>query len=213
MKLYQSVGPNPRVVLMYIAEKGLTIDRHWIDLMGGENRRAPYTDIAPFGQLPLLETDDGGHIFESVTICEYLEELEAEPALIGSTPEERAETRMLIRRLDYDVVAPMTTAFRAAEGKALFEGRMRLVPKGASDLKACVRDGLKGFDDWLGGKDYLAGDRFSLADIVLFCFVDFGAQVGQPSPAGLANLAAWRDRVAARPSAAASADDKVGVAA
>ena len=212
MKLYQSVGPNPRVVLMYIAEKGLTIDREWIDLMGGANRQAPYTDIAPFGQLPLLETDDGTHIFESVAICEYLEELEGEPPLIGTTPEERAETRMLIRRLDFDIIMPMTTAFRAAEGKALFESRMRLVPEGADGLKACARDGLESFDAWMADREWLAGDRFTLADIVLFCFVEFGAMVGQPLPDGLANLAAWKDRIATRPSAAASADDKVGVA-
>ncbi len=212
MKLYQSIGPNPRVVLMFLEEKGAVIDRAFVDIMKGENRSPDFVAKNPFGQLPLLEMDDGSHLSESTAICGYIEEKFPTPALIGSTAEERAVTNMLIRRLDYDVVAPMTTGFRGSEGLPMFQSRMRCLPEAADGLKACARDGLAAFDALLAGKTWLAGDRFTLADILLYCLTEFGKMVGQPLPEGLANLAAWSDRVAARPSAAASLDAKKGVA-
>lgn len=212
MKLYQSIGPNPRVVLMFLEEKGAVIDRAFVDIMKGENRSPDFVAKNPFGQLPLLEMDDGSHLSESTAICGYIEEKFPAPALIGSTAEERAVTNMLIRRLDYDVVAPMTTGFRGSEGLPMFQSRMRCLPEAADGLKACARDGLAAFDALLAGKTWLAGDRFTLADILLYCLTEFGKMVGQPLPEGLANLAAWSDRVAARPSAAASLDAKKGVA-
>jgi glutathione S-transferase len=110
MKLYQSIGPNPRVVLMFLEEKGAVIDRAFVDIMKGENRQPEFVAKNPFGQLPLLEMDDGTYLSESTAICGYIEEKFPTPALIGSTAEERAVTDMLIRRLDYDVVGPMTTS-------------------------------------------------------------------------------------------------------
>src|SRR5438128_695953 len=100
MKLYQSIGPNPRVVKMFIEEKGLDIERIDVDLRGAENRRAPYTEKNPAGQTPCLELDDGRHLAEITAICEYLEEIQPSPPLIGATAEERAETRMWTRRID-----------------------------------------------------------------------------------------------------------------
>ncbi|NNC72054.1 MAG: glutathione S-transferase, partial [Sphingomonadaceae bacterium] len=154
MKLYQSVGPNPRVPLMFIEEKGVDLDRRFIDLQGGENRQEEYLTRNPFGQTPALELDDGSALFESVAICEYLEERHPEPVLIGSTPEERAETRMLVRRIDFDIVMPLATAFRGAEGLPMFKDRMRCVPEGADTLKACARDGMAAFDKWLEGREW-----------------------------------------------------------
>lgn len=212
MKLYQSIGPNPRVVLMFLEEKGAVIDRAFVDIMKGENRQPDFVARNPFGQVPLLEMDDGGYLSESTAICGYIEEKFPTPALIGSTAEERAVTAMLIRRLDYDVVGPMTTAFRGSEGLPMFKDRLRCLPEAADGLKACARDGLAAFDALLAGKTWLAGDRFTLADILLFCLTEFGKMVGQPLPDGLANLAAWSERVAARPSAAASLDAKKGIA-
>lgn len=211
MKLYQALGPNPRVALMFIEEKGVAIDRAFVDIMAGENRQDAFRAKNPFGQVPLLETHSGDHVSESVAICEYIEEKHPEPALIGATPEERAETRMLVRRVDFDVVMPMTTGFRGSEGLPLFQDRMRCLPEAADGLKSCAKDGMASFDSWLADRDYLAGDRFTLADIVLFAFIDFGGQVGQPLPAELANLKSWFDRVAARPSASASANPKIGL--
>lgn len=211
MRLYQSVGPNPRVVTMFIAEKGLEVERRFIDVPGGENRQAAFLALNPFGQTPLLETDAGRHISESIAICEYLEERAPDPPLIGSDAEERAETRMLVRRIDSDIVMPLTTGFRGAEGLPIFQSRMRCVPEGAETLKACARDGMARFDEWLAGREWIAGERFTVADILLFAFLDFGRMFGQPIAGELTQLAAWFERCSARPSAAASADPKVGM--
>ena len=211
MKLYQSVGPNPRVVTMFIAEKGISIHRYFLDIQKGENRTPEFLKLNPSGGTPFLALSNGQLISESLAICEYLDETQDGAKLVGATPEERAETRMLARRLVQAVVVPMTNGFRSAEGLKMFETRMLCVPEAADGNKAYARDGMAQVDMLLADKDYLAGDRFSLADILLFCWVDFGQMVGQPIPDACANLKAWHARVAARPSAAVSADPKNGL--
>ena len=205
MKLHTSVGPNPRVVKMFLAEKGLDVAHVEVDLRGGENRRAPYNlEINRAGQTPALELDDGTCLTEILAICEYLEEIQPTPALIGSTPQERAVTRMWTRRADLKVCEPMANGFRFAEGLPLFESRMRCLPEAAAGLKAMASDGLAWLDREFKGP-WIVGDRFTLADILLFSFLDFGAVVGQPLDPANAKLADWFGRVKARPSAAASA--------
>ncbi len=204
MILYDSVGPNPRVVRMFVAEKGLTIETKSVDIMAGENRREPYLSLHPGGTTPLLTLDDGTQLSETTAICEYLEELHPSPPLIGATPEERAITRMWVRRIDLEITNPMTSGFRGAEGRAMFEPRMRVAgAEGCADLKAMATDGIAALDARMGDRQWIAGDRFTLADITLFSFVEFGAIVGQPLAATATRLAVWRERVAARPSAAA----------
>ncbi|THD58530.1 glutathione S-transferase family protein [Phenylobacterium sp.] len=205
MKLHVSIGPNPRVVKMFLAEKGLEIPFVTVDLMGGENRREPYAvEINPAGQTPALQLDDGTCVTEITAICEYIDERHPDPPLIGTTPEERAATRMWTRRVDIKICEPMVNGFRYAEGLRLFESRMRVLPEAAPGLKALACDGL----EWLEGHfegPWIAGGRFTLADILLFSFLDFGATVGQPLDPKFGKLAAWVERVKARPSAAASA--------
>jgi len=204
MKLYQSIGPNPRVVKMFIAEKGMDVPRVDVDLMGGENRRAPYTSRNPSGQSPCLELDDGTYLAEITAICEYLEEKHPDPPLIGKTAEQRAETRMWTRRVDLRICEPMANGFRFAEGLQLFKDRILTAPEASPGLKAMARNG----EEWLEANfrgPWLAGDRFTLADILLFAFIDFGGQVGQPLDPGFKKLTDWFQRVKARPSAAASA--------
>jgi glutathione S-transferase len=205
MKFYNSVGPNPHMVRMFMAEKGLSISQIEIDLRGGENRAAPYADTVNIaGQTPALALDDGTMITEITVICEYLEELHPTPVLIGSTPKERAETRMWTRRLDLNICEPMTNAFRAAEGRPMFETRMKLVgAEGAAELKAIAKDRLLWLDGCMAGRTFVCGDRFSLADVHLFAFLAFGAAVGQPLPAEAAWIQSWFERVKARPSASA----------
>ncbi|HEX4183307.1 MAG TPA: glutathione S-transferase [Caulobacteraceae bacterium] len=206
MKLYNSIGPNPHVVKMFLAEKGVEIPREAVDLMAGENRREPYVStVNPAGQLPALELDDGKVITEITTICEYVEEKHPEPALIGRTPEERAETRMWTRRVDLNICEPMANGFRYSQGLALFQNRMRCLPEAAEGLKAVAQDKLAWLDGLMAGQTFVAGERFTLADIVLFCFLDFGAAVGQPLNPENKNIAAWFERMKARPSAVASA--------
>lgn len=212
MKLYQSLGPNPRVVLMYLAETGLPIERQFVDIMAAENRQPDFCAKSPLGHTPLLELDDGGCIAESIAICEYLDETRGGHTLLGAAAEERARTRMLVRIVDQLVVVPMTAGFRGAEGLPMFQSRLLCLPDAATDLKRLAADGLEQVDRILGAGPWLAGDRFSLADILLYSFVEFGAMVGQPLDPALTNLIAWRDRVAGRPSAADSANHKQGVA-
>ncbi|HEX4710732.1 glutathione S-transferase family protein [Phenylobacterium sp.] len=205
MKLHVSIGPNPRVVKMFLAEKGLELPSVTVDLMGGENRQAPYNvSVNPAGQTPALELDDGSCLTEITAICEYLEERQPSPPLIGTTAEERAQTRMWTRRADIKICEPMANGFRYAEGLALFQNRMRCLPEAAPGLKAVAKDGL----EWMEGQfkgPWIAGERFTLADILLFAFLDFGAQVGQPLDPAFGKLTDWFARVKARPSAAASA--------
>ncbi len=205
MKLYNSIGPNPRVVRIFLAEKGLDLPFETVDIMGGENRREEYQQRNPAGQLPCLELDDGSYLSEITVICEYLEEKHPTPALIGATPEERANTRMWTRRIDLNICENMANGFRYAEGLGLFQTRIHTIPGAADDLKQIAQEKLAWLDGLIEGRDFLAGDAYTLADILLFAFLEFGAQVGQPLPEKLGNLQAWYTRVAARPAVEASA--------
>ena len=204
MKLYTGIGPNPRTVRMFMAEKGIELPLETVDLMSAANRRPPYTEKNPAGQLPCLELDDGTHLAEITAICEYLEEKHPEPPLIGRTPEQRAVTRMWTRRIDLNIVEPMANGFRYGEGLALFKERIHVIPQAADDLKAIAREKLAWLDGLMEGNDWICGSRFTLADVFLFAFADFGRTVGQPLDAKLAWLPGWFERVARRPSAAAS---------
>jgi glutathione S-transferase len=204
MKLYNSIGPNPRMVRMFMAEKGFDIPKVDVDLMGGENRREAYTKVNPAGQCPALELDDGTVLAEITAICEYVDEKKKDtPSLIGDTPEERATTRMWTRRIDLNIAEPALNGFRFSQGLKLFENRIRCIPEAADGLKATAQDRLKWLDGLMGDKPFVAGDKLSMADIMLFAMVDFMGQVGQALPADCKNLTAWYGRMKARPSAAA----------
>ena len=204
MKFYNSVGPNPRMVRMFMAEKAFKVPVVEVDLRGGENRREPYLKINPAGQCPALELDDGSVLTEITAICEYIDEIaKGAPSLIGATPEERAKTRMWNRRIDLNIVEPGANGFRFAEGLKMFQNRLHCIPQAADDLKATAREKLVWLDGLMGAKPYIAGDKLTMADIFLFAFLDFFASVGQPLDPARTNLAAWFQRMKARPSAAA----------
>ncbi len=203
MKLYNSMGPNPHVVRMFLAEKGLAIPLEKVDLMAGENRQAPFLEKNPAGQLPALELEDGTALAEITVICEYIEETHPTPPLIGTTPKERAETRMWVRRIDLNICEPMANGFRFSEGLPLFQNRFRCIPEAADGLKAVAQDKLTWLDGLIGTGPFIAGDRLTLADILLYCFLTFGASVGQPLNPDNKNILAWYERIKARPSAAA----------
>ena len=205
MKFYNSIGPNPRVVNMFMAEKGIDIPKERVDLMAGHNRQEPYLSKNPAGQMPALELDDGVVLCEILPICEYLDETHPNPPLIGSNAEERGVTRMWTRRIDLNICEPMANGFRFGEGLQLFQNRIRTIPEASAGLKETAKEKLAWLDGLVAGRQWIVGDRFTLADILLYVFVEFGAQVGQPLDPANKNLAAWKDRVGARPSAAASA--------
>ncbi len=203
MKLYNSVGPNPHVVRMFMKEKGIELPLVEIDLMGGENRREPYLTINPAGQLPALELDDGSILTEITAICEYLDEKFPGASLIGITPEERAEARRWTRRVDLNVAEPLTNGFRFSLGLPMFESRVHCIPQAAEDLKTIAQEQLTWIDGLIEGRTFLAGEKLTLADILLFCFLAFGTLVGQPLNPENRNIAAWYERMSQRPSAAA----------
>ena len=204
MKLYNSMGPNPHVVRMFAAEVGVDLELEDIDLMAGANRQADFLKINPSGQLPCLVANDGSLIAEITAICEYLDEVSDAPSLIGATPEERARTRMWTRRVDLNICEPLANGFRYSEGLPIFKERMITIPEAAEGLKSIAREKLA----WLNGlmddgREFIGGDKISLADVLLFCMLAFGNAVGQPFDVTLSNIKPWFDRMAARPSAAA----------
>ena len=204
MKFYDSVGPNPRIVRMFMAEKGIEIPRQTVDLRKGENREAEHLKRNPHGQMPALELDDGSYLSEITAICEYLEEKNPTPAMIGATAEERAETRMWTRRVDLNICEPLANGYRYGEALKFFEKRIPVAPEASPGLKMVAQNRLKWLDGQMAdGRDYLCGKRFSLADIHLYGWLDFGGQVGQPLDRTNAHIAAWFDRIAQRPSAKA----------
>jgi glutathione S-transferase len=203
MKLYSSIGPNPKTVRMFMAEKGIELPKVEVDLMGGENRREPYLSKNPSGQLPCLELDDGSFLAEITAICEYLDEKFPGPSLLGKTPEERAETRMWVRRIDLNILEPLTSGFRYSDGLKLFEKRTHCIPQAAADLKQIAQEKLVWLDRLMAGKTYVCGERLTLADILLFVFLEFGTRVGQPINPELKTISTWYERMKARPTAKA----------
>ena len=205
MKFFNSLGPNPQTVRMFAAEKGLNLPRPEVDVMASEHRQPPYSVQNPMMQTPAFETDDGQIIVELTAICEYLEELYPDPPLIGSTPGERAETRMWLRRLDLNILEARSRAFRATAGRDYYLDKIKLLSvSAANELQVLVEDRILWLDQQMAGKTWICGDRFTLADIMFYCFMAFRAPgSGSNLPAGTANLAAWFDRVKVRPSAKA----------
>ena len=204
MKLYSSVGPNPRLVRMFIVERGIDLPIVEVDIMAGENLGEDFKHLNPSAQSPCLELDDGTVISEVTVICSYLDEISEGASLIGETPKERAETRMWNRRFDVRILEPLSLGFRSAEAIELFRDRCHVIPHAADDLKATVQENYAWLEPLIAGREYICGDRFTLADIQLYCFAEFGAMVGQGIPADLPNLQAWFARVGARSSVAAS---------
>ena len=203
MKLYNSMGPNPHVVRMFSHELGIYIPTEDVDLMGGVNRQSDFLKLNPMGQLPALEMDNGAILTEITVICEYLDAITTNRTLIGNTPEEQAETRMWVRRIDLNICEPCANGFRFGEGLGLFQDRIVTVPETSDGLKKIAQTNLKWLDNQMEGKEFIVGDRFSLADVLLYCFLTFGAGVGQTVPPELKNITAWQARVGARPSAEA----------
>jgi glutathione S-transferase len=203
LKLYNSLGPNPRVVRMFLAEKAISLPIEEVDVIAGENRRPAHLARNPHGQTPTLELDDGRFLSEVLPICEYIEELHPDPSLIGSTPEARAEARMWARRVDLNICEPLTNAYRYSGGLRLFASRMVTAPEAADGLRRIGLDRVRWLDGEMAGKAFLCGERFTLADIHLYSFLSFAIDRGVALDPDLVNVAAWLERVGGRPSAQA----------
>lgn len=206
--LHSSLGPNPRLVRMFLAEKGLAEGRDFArvhyDIIAGANRQdAAYIARNPLGTTPTLELQGGTCLTESWPICEYLEELHPDPNLFGASAVERAHVRKWARLFDQEVVVPMTMGFRATTGRPMFEPRMSVLsPEAGAEIFAMADEKWRMFDRFLGDGDHIALGRFTFADLMMFAFAQFGFTVGWKLPAGTDNLARFVARHAERPSAA-----------
>ena len=204
MLLYDANSPAPRCLRMFLLEKQLVLPAVTVDVFAGENRQPAFLAINSAGQTPALCCDDGSTLGEAVAIAEYLEELHPLPSLIGSTPEERAQTRQWWRRVELNVTEFIHNAYHYGEGLARFESRIPVLPDAAGGLKTIAQDRLRWLDGMFGSGPYLCGERFSAADIWLYVWLDFALTVNQPFDRSLPNVAPWFARIAARPSAARS---------
>lgn len=204
MKLLNSFGPNPRAVRMAMIEKGIEMPTEDLDLLAGDNRAEAYTKKNPGGQMPSLELDDGTVIAETTAICEYLDEIYPAKPLIGSNAPERANTRQWIRRVELEITENMYNGFRYSDGIGIFRDRLYCIPEAADGLKAKAKRARKWMDNLISGREFIAGEKLTFADIVLYCCMDFAKDVGQPLDDDVPNLGAWFKRMNSRPSATAS---------
>ncbi len=203
MRLYDSpFAPNARRVRMYLAEKGLDLPRLNVDLAKLEHKSEAYRGVNPFQIVPALELDDGSTLTESIAICRYLEELHPEPALFGATARERAEVEMWQRLAEFQLLFTIAQVFRHTH-PAMREMENPQVPAWAEVNRAKAETAMRRFDAALASRRYLAGERFSVADITALIALDFTKPARLAIPEGLAHLGRWREEVSARPSAKA----------
>jgi len=203
MKLHTSSrAPNPRRVDMFIAEKGIEgIERELIDLNAGEHRTSAFATRNPMARVPVLELDDGRFLAESRAICTYLESLYPEPNLMGTTGEERAFIEMADRQVEFHLMLSIANFVRHTHPGLLALENPQFADFGGAQGQRML-EAARLFDAQLATRPWIAGNRFTIADITAFCAIEFARLVKfKPADAGLAHLAAWRDRVAARPSA------------
>jgi glutathione S-transferase len=207
MKLYVSgYAPNPRRVAMFIAEKGITgIDSVTLDLMTGEHRSEEFRAKNPMARTPALELDDGRVLTESRAICTYLEGLHPQPNLMGEDTEERAFIEMADRRAEMHLLLAIANCARHTH-PALAVLEQPQFPDFAAAQAVKLREHAAWLDRMLANQAFMAGERFTIADITAFCALEFarGMLKYKPGSEGLANLQAWRDRMAERPSASAT---------
>jgi glutathione S-transferase len=203
MKLYNELNPapNPRRVRIFLAEKALSIPFVHVPLRQGSHKEPGFLAKNSLGQVPVLELDDGSTLSESVAICRYLEELHPQPALFGATPWQRAQVEMWMRRIEFGLMSRIGAVWVHTHKFTAHLGTQYKDFGEASRTRAIKT--LHWLNDELAGREFLANDQFSMADIVALTTVDFGTWIGIETPAELANLRAWHARVSARPSAAA----------
>lgn len=206
MKLYVAPrAPNPRRVTMFIAEKGITgIERIDVDLNAGEHRRADYLALSPFAKVPTLLLDDGRALSESRAICSLLESLQPTPNLMGADATERAFIEMADRQIELYLFSAVANCIRHTHpGLAVLEGQ-QFADFGAAQGRR-VLEVAQALDRRLATQGFIAGERFTIADITALCALDFarGLMKFRPDELGLQHLHAWRERIAARPSAKA----------
>lgn len=203
MKLFQAgITPNCRRVSIFLAEKNITIPTVEIDLGKGEHMQPGFGEINPMRQVPSLQLDNGVFLTESIAICRYLEELNPEPPLFGTTPLQRAMTEMWQRRAEFGLLYPVMYVFRHTH-PAMAKMEKPQVPAWAEANRPKVAAALELIDNQLKHNRFVAGDAYSVADITVQAATGFMRPARLAIPEELEHLHRWLRDVSGRPSAKA----------
>jgi glutathione S-transferase len=204
MKIYEFTGaPNPRRVRVFLAEKGINnVPSVQVNIATGENRKPEFLKINPMGGLPVLELDDGTLIAESVAICRYFEESHPEPRLMGIDAKDKAIVEMWNRRMEFEVLAMTAASFRNTSD--FFKGRIPQVKEYGEIAKNAAVKRLEWLDTVLADREFIAGPRYTIADITALIGIDFGRTTAIKIQDNQKNLARWHQAVSSRPSAKAA---------
>jgi len=206
VKLYTEnyPAPNPRKVHIYLAEKGLTVERVHTKMQERQHKAPDFMKKNSLGQVPVLETDDGRFISESVAICRYFEALHPTPPMFGRDPFDSAMVEMWIRRAEFRLWNPMGQVWINADPRTAVVNPNQFKDYGEHSKKV-LANAMKWIDRELSdGREFLAGQHYTMADIVLLCGIDFAKFIHQDMPDDAQHLRAWHARVSARPSARAT---------
>jgi len=203
VKLYNhAVAPNPRRVRIFAAEKGVVLVLEDVDILAGQSRTPEFLAKNSSGGVPVLELDDGSYLSESVAICRYLEGLYPEPNLLGRDLREQAEIERWNRRMELELFAAIGRTVQNTS--SIFQGRFKQFPEYGETQRAAVYQRLERMDHELAGQEFVAGDRFTIADITALIAIDIGGRLADIKIApDLAHLIRWHEAVSSRPSARA----------
>lgn len=202
MLLYDMrVAMNPRRVRIFLAEKGIDIPRQEVNAAERQNRTPEFLALNSLGKLPVLQLDDGTCLTESVAICRYLEALHPERPLFGRDACEQAQVDMWLGRLESEIVLPLTSAFRHTGD--YWKGKYAQVPAFGVWWRERAAESFDWLDRELKGRDYVATDHYTMADIVLQCALIIAKPTGTPIPEGCTEVQRWYAAVSARPTARA----------
>ena len=203
MKLYDSkLAPNPRRTRIFLAEKGISLPTEQIDIAAQQHKTPEYAAINPLQRMPALILDDGTIITESIAICRYFEMLHPEPPMFGVGPKDSALVEMWNRRAEINFFANVAAVFRHTH-PAMKELEVPQVPAWADANRPRVAWFLEMLDGELANREFIAGDRYTVADITMQVAADFMKPARLAMPEGVANVKRWHSTVSARPSARA----------
>jgi len=203
VKLYNHVlAPNPRRVRIFAAEKKIELSLEEVDILAGQSRTPEFLAKNSSGGVPVLELDDGSYLSESVAICRYLEGLHPEPNLLGRDLREQAEIERWNRRMELELFAAIGRTVQNTS--SIFQGRFKQFPDYGEAQRAVVHQRLERMDRELNGHQFVASDRFTIADITALVAIDIGSRLAEIKiPPELTHLTRWHQAVSSRPSAKA----------
>ena len=203
VKLYNHVlAPNPRRVRIFAAEKKIELSLEEVDILAGQSRTPEFLAKNSSGGVPVLELDDGSYLSESVAICRYLEGLQPEPNLLGRDLREQAEIERWNRRMELELFAAIGRTVQNTS--SIFQGRFKQFPDYGEAQRVVVHQRLERMDRELNGQQFIAGDRFTIADITALVAIDIGSRLAEIKILSeLTHLTRWHQAVSSRPSAKA----------